>query len=320
MALLAVAASWGATFVMVKEALDQTGPLTFVAFRFWLAALAMAPLLVRPWRGADPASAASVAEAATHDGAIVGAATHGGAIGTAAMSGSAPARALPGGVALAGVLIGICLFAGYALQTAGLQFTGAGRAGFITGLNVVIVPLLAAKVGRQRVGRAVAAGVALAAVGLGLLSLGDITSQPLAASVGDLLVLGCALAFALHIVAVGQFAALHDAVRLTFVQIATVAAAGTVAALVWERPTLGELFAVWPAAAFTGLVCTALAFGAQVTAQRFTSPTHTALVFSTEPVFGLVFAYWLGNERLGAAELGGCALILAGMVLAQLDE
>ena len=283
LALLGVAAAWGATFVMVKDALDQVGPLTFVAFRFGLSALAMLPFLLR-----------------------------------------APRRARPdrtrGGVALAGALVGTFLFAGYALQTAGLQFTGAGRAGFITGLNVVIVPLLAATLGRQRIGRPVVIGVALAMAGLALLSLGDLASQPLAASLGDLLVLGCAVAFALHILAVGRFAVLHDVLCLTFVQIAAVAVFATLAALLWEQPTVESLVAVWPAAAFTGLICTVVAFSIQVQAQRFTSPTHTALVFSTEPVFAAAFAYWLGGEVFGPAELLGCGLILAGMVLAQLDE
>ena len=301
LALLGVAAAWGATFVMVKDALDLVGPLTFVAFRFGLSALAMLPFLLRPRR---PAVAVTDGDGATSSGASRAAGTY------------RPGRS----VAVAGALVGAFLFAGYALQTAGLQFTGAGRAGFITGLNVVIVPMLAATLGRQRVGRLVAVGVALATAGLALLSLGDLASQPFGAGLGDLLVLGCAIAFALHILAVGRFAARHDVLRLTFAQIAAVALFSTLAALIWERPSTTSLVAVWPAAAFTGLICTVVAFSIQVQAQRFTSPTRTALVFSTEPVFALVFAYWLGGKLFGPSELLGCALILLGMVLAQLDE
>ncbi|MDP8922451.1 MAG: DMT family transporter [Chloroflexota bacterium] len=289
LALLAVAAAWGATFVMVKDALDQVGPLTFVAFRFGLSAAAMLPFLRRP-----PRLLASTVHAGR------------GRLGR--------------DIAGAGMLVGAFLFAGYALQTGGLQFTGAGRAGFITGLNVVIVPVLAATLGRQRIGRVAASGVTLAMAGLILLSLGDLAAEPLAINVGDLLVLGCAVAFALHILAVGRFAARHDVVGLAFTQIAAVAAFSTLAALIWEQPSLAALVAVWPAAAFTGLVCTVIAFTVQVQAQRSTSPTHTALVFSTEPVFAALFAYWLGGERFGPAELLGCALILLGMIVAQLGE
>ena len=305
LALLGVAAAWGATFVMVKDALDQVGPLTFVAFRFGLSAAAMLPFLLRPARAprpGPPSEGWQPSQTGRWQPRRTGA--------------WQPSRS----VVVAGALVGTFLFAGYALQTAGLQFTGAGRAGFITGLNVVIVPVLAATLGRQRVGRLAAAGVALATLGLALLSLGALTTQPFAVNVGDLLVLGCAVAFALHILAVGRFAALHDVLRLTFAQIAAVAVFGLLAALLWEQPSAASLIAVWPAAAFTGLVCTVIAFTIQVQAQRFTSPAHTALVFSTEPVFAAVFAYWLGGELFGPSELLGCALILLGMIVAQLDE
>ena len=284
LALLGVACVWGATFVMVKDALDAVGPLTFVAYRFALAALAMLPFVALRTSGK---------RAVDHPSEL--------------------SRLI-----WAGLVVGTCLFAGYGFQTAGLQFTGAGRAGFITGLSVVIVPVLSATVDRQPIGRAVAAGVALATVGLALLSLADLTSQPFAVGLGDLLVLGCAWSFALHILAVGRFAPGMSTIGLTLAQIVVVALLSGVAAAIWEAPTVVGLLAVWPAAAFTGLLCTVVAFAVQTRAQRFTSPTHTALIFSTEPVFAVLFAYLLADERLGPAELAGCALILAGMLLAQL--
>ena len=286
LALLAVAGAWGATFVMVKDALAEVGPLTFVALRFALGAAAMLPFLRAGWVGETSADS------------------------------SWARRGAP--LARAGVLAGICLFAGYAFQTAGLQFTGAGRAGFITGLSVVIVPIVSALARRHPVGRAAAFGVGLATCGLALLSADALGAEPWSVSVGDLLVFGCAWAFALHILALGRFAPEYGAVGLAFVQILAVALLSAAAAAIWEQPTWHELVAATPAAAFTGLICTGLAFAVQTHAQRFTTPTHTALIFSAEPVFAAAFAYLVAGERLGGPELLGCGLILLGMLVVQL--
>jgi drug/metabolite transporter (DMT)-like permease len=268
LALLGVSGVWGATFVMVKDALADVGPLTFVAFRFGPAALALLPLLRLRRVGWT-----------SDDGG----------------PNSAP------GLARAGTVVGVCLFAGYAFQTAGLQFTGAGRAGFITGLSVVIVPLLSAVLERRPIERAVGLGVLSATAGLALLSLGDPAARALELNLGDVLVFGCAWGFALHILAVGRLAPGRSAVRLAFAQILVVAVLSGAAALIWERPTWDGLVAVWPAAAFTGLLCTVVGFTVQTRAQSFTSPSHTALIFSTEPVFAALFAYAFAGERLGVS-------------------
>ncbi len=286
LALLAVAVAWGITFVVVKEALNAVGPFTFVALRFAWGAAAMAPLVL---------------------------------LGRGVMSRGDILR--PNGtvsLARAGSLTGACLFAGYAFQTAGLQVTSAGRAAFITGLSVVIVPILVALVAHQPVGRAAGAGVGLATLGLALLSAEALSIDLETTGIGDLLVLGCAFAFALHIFLLGRFAPRHDVVRLTTVQIITVAALSGIAVAIWEAPAWEGLVAAWPAAAFTGVLCTALAFAVQTEAQRFTTPTHTALIFSTEPVFGALFAAAFAGERFGGTELAGCGLILLGMLVVQL--
>ncbi len=214
----------------------------------------------------------------------------------------------------AGGLVGAFLFAGYAFQTVGLQYTTAAKSGFITGLAVVIVPFAALLVLRQRPGRGAIAGVLLATAGLALLTLrGDLTL-----AYGDLITLGCAFAFALQIVFVGRFAPRVAVASLTTAQLATVTVASVACALAAEQPTLYLPAEVWAAAAFLALAGTALAFIVQSMAQRFTSPTHTALIFATEPVFALLFAVLLAGERLGARALLGCALILAGMLVAEL--
>jgi drug/metabolite transporter (DMT)-like permease len=176
------------------------------------------------------------------------------------------------------------------------------------------VPAIAAVVSRRWPAPALLLGVGLAAGGLGLLSL----REAAAVQLGDLLVLGCALAFALHILVLGHLALRFDVLSLTTWQIVGAAALTTVGAALFEQPSAAQLGAILPAAAFTGLFATVAAFYLQTQAQRFTTPTHTALIFSTEPVFAGLFGYLLAGERLDGQALLGCGLILAGMLVAQL--
>ena len=274
LALLLVALIWGSTFVLVKEAVSQVKPLSFIALRFALATLTMALLFRRRLR-------------------------------------TLGRRGL-----LAGALIGLFLTAGYGFQTAGLQYTTASKAGFITGLSVVIVPFAAWLILGRRPASNGLAGVILATIGLALLSLQ--MGERLAIGRGDLLVLACSLSFALHIVTVGAFAPRMDPLALATAQIGVVALVSGVLALIVERDGSGFSGLVWFAALFTGLLATALAFAVQTAAQVFTTPTHTALIFATEPVFAALFGYLLAEERLTGRALLGCGLILAGMVVAEL--
>lgn len=286
LALLMVTLIWGATFVMVKGAVAGFPVFAFLAVRFLLASLALLPLVATRLRSASSEKRSRATREASR-------------------------RHLR-----AGGIVGLLLFAGYALQTIGLRYTTASKAGFITGLSVAIVPLLSALLLRRAPDRLAILGVALATLGLALLSLGE----DLTVNRGDLLVLGCALAFASHIVAVGAFAPRMDALTLAFFQIATVALVSGLTSLAVERPWPAMPGHVLFAAAFTGVLATSLAFAVQTAAQRFTSPTHTALIFAAEPVFAALFGYLLAGERLGSRGLMGCALILAGMIVAELGR
>jgi drug/metabolite transporter (DMT)-like permease len=275
LALLAVTAVWGSSFVIVKEALLSLPPFTFIALRFALATAVLTALL---WRRLGRLSRRDVGN---------------------------------------GLIVGTFLFGGFALQTLGLGLTQASTAGFITGLSVVLVPIVAYLWLRHRPGVGSALGVLLATAGLGLLSLGD----KLELATGDLLVLGCAVAFALHIVAVGRFVPHVDGSGFTIVQVAFVAVIASVVGLSTERLDLAALtLPVIASVLFMGVCATAFAFLMQNVAQRFTSPTHTALVFTMEPVFAAVFAYVLLSEQLSARALIGGLLILAGMLLAELRK
>jgi len=217
-----------------------------------------------------------------------------------------------------GLEVGVVLFLGYALQTVGLQFTSASRSGFITGLAVVFVPLGAAVLYRHRPPAATLAGVSLSVLGMALLSFG--AGESLSIASGDVLTLGCALAFTAQILAVGRYAPRVDPIQLTFTQVLVTAVLSLGMAAALEIFPARHIGAVAPAVGFTALFATVGAYYVQVRAQRFTTPTHTALIFALEPVFAAIFATTLGGERLAAHELAGCALILAGMLAAQLDR
>jgi drug/metabolite transporter (DMT)-like permease len=221
---------------------------------------------------------------------------------------------LSGAELRAGALIGVFLFLGYGFQTLGLQFSTAARAGFVTGLSVLIVPPFAYLALRHRVGRGVVAGIALAAVGMYLLSF----DGPITVGVGDVLVFCCAVAFAAHIVSISVYAPRFDPIRLAIVQTGFVAVLASVVAVVSERPLGAPSSAAWIAAGYTGIVGTAAVLGVQTSVQRFTSPAHAALIFSLEPVFAALFAYIVVGETLGPAGWLGGALILGGMLVAEL--
>lgn len=229
----------------------------------------------------------------------------------------APAlRRLTGEAWRHGAVLGGFLFAGYALQTLGLQRTEASKAGFITGMFVVFTPLLSALVLRRRPGVPALAGVALATAGLALLSL----SGSLVPRYGDVLVLGCALAFAAHIVGLGAWAPRHPALPLTVVQLLVAGLLHASVALVTEVPTASYRWDAYVVLAIgsTALLASALAFWVQTLAQRVIPPTRTAIILTMEPVFAGLFGYLLLDERLTGRGWLGSALILAGMLTAEL--
>jgi drug/metabolite transporter (DMT)-like permease len=272
-ALLVVAFIWGATFVMVKDAVAATEPMTFLAVRFALAAAAMVAFAPRALARADRSTWK------------------------------------------AGALAGTLLFMGYALQTYGLRYTSATKAGFLTGLTSVIVPLGAWLWLSRRPSRRQLVGVGLATVGLAALSVAP--GERLVLEPGDALVALCAVAFAGQILVLDRYAPRLDPMSLASVELVTTA--GLSAALAplfgWSGGVPADI-TVWAAAAFTGVFATALAFAVQTKAQALTDATHTALLFATEPVWAAAVGAVAG-ERLTPAVWLGCGVILAGMLVVE---
>lgn len=211
----------------------------------------------------------------------------------------------------AGFVIGLALFGGYAFQTVALQHTTAANAGFITGLSVVLVPLFVAGLTRTLPSPLAVLGVACATIGLGLLAVqGDFT-----VGYGDFLVFCCALCFATHIILVGRYAPCLDPVLLAIIQIGTVAFISFLIAPVLESFPVTLAPSVQIALLATAIPATALAFLIQNKAQKFTSPTHTAVIFTMEPVFAGLAAWLWGGETLEIRQWIGGAVIVLGMLI-----
>jgi drug/metabolite transporter (DMT)-like permease len=213
----------------------------------------------------------------------------------------------------AGVLLGIFLFLGYSFQTFGLLYTTASNAGFITGLSVIFVPLFSTLINKEKPGGGVISGALCAAAGLALISGFGVTEF----NVGDLLVLCCAFSFALHIIYVGKFTALYSTVWLVALQIGVVAVCSGFFSLFLESDSNTFQPAVWPALIITALFATSFAFFVQNYMQRFTSPSHTAIILTSEPVFSAVFSVLLLQESLTPYAYWGGALIVLGMLLSE---
>jgi len=216
----------------------------------------------------------------------------------------------------AGLLLAVPLIAGFLTQTYGLKATTASKAGFITGMHVVFTPLLEYTIGRRKVLPYQTAGVAVALVGLGLLTLEGF-GRP---SAGDLLVLACAFAFGLHIVMLGHYSPRHDGFLLSFTQMVWSA---VLAAVISGRDMAQALSfgpeVVW-SVTYLGATGTALAYLVQTIAQKYTPPTRAALIMQSEPVFAALFAWLLIGERMAAKQFAGAALILLGILVCQIGD
>jgi drug/metabolite transporter (DMT)-like permease len=268
--LIAVTAVWGVTFVQVKDAVALYPLFAFLALRFAIASLTLAPPGVRRLRS----------------------------LGRRGWAAGAFAGALLGG--------------GYAVQTAGLERTSVSSTGFITGMGVVLTPVLALALFRARVPAAAWIGVALSTIGLALLA--GVHGGSVA---GDLLVLAGAGLYSLQMVLMERYAPRFDAIAFTLVEMLA-----SFAGLLAIAVALGQLhvphgWTVWGALLVTGVFASALAFLAQTWAQRRATATQTALAFSLEPVWAAFFGFTLAGDRLGAIGWLGCAVIMAGIVVAE---
>lgn len=214
-----------------------------------------------------------------------------------------------------GLLLGLMLFGGFALQTLALVYTSASNTAFLTGLNVVFVPLLSSLVFKQRIMLPLKAGVVFAFVGLYLLC----AKQGWSLNSGDILGVLCALFIAIHIIYTGRYAGTCDIYWLTTLQIGMIGFLSSGVALATGHTILVFHPDILQALIICILFATIFAYLVQTTMQRFISPSNTALIFCMEPVFAALCAYVVSGEQLGVRGLIGAVCILAGMGLSQVS-
>ena len=219
---------------------------------------------------------------------------------------------LPWSAVVGGVGAGALLATAYGLQTAGLDLTTVSSTGFITGLYVVLTPIIALVLFRTPVAAAAWVGVALAVAGLLMLN-----GVPGGSALGNALVLGNAVAQSFQIVAMERFAPRYDARALTFLQMAVACLAFTVIAVARGELTMPEGGTVWFALVVTGVFAGALGYLVATWVQSRTTAARAALVFTLEAPFAALFGVLLLSERLGVLGWAGCAVMLAGIVLAE---
>jgi drug/metabolite transporter (DMT)-like permease len=269
-ALVAMTAIWGGTFLIVQNSISRMPVMDFLAIRFTVAALVM--IVIRPtcvryitWKGSGRAA-----------------------------------------------LIGTALASGYIAQTYGLLYASASVSGFITGMFVVLTPVMAWIFLRQKTSLKTWLAVALATAGLGLISLKGWSVGP-----GELLTLACAFFFAIHIVGLGQWSPKHETYSFSMMQIAVVAIISLGASApggIMLPPDAG----VWIAVGITAIFATALAFLVQTWAQSLVTPTRAAVVMTMEPVFAGIFGVFIGGNQLTAQIIAGAICVLAAMFIVQI--
>ena len=269
---------WGTTFVVVKDALSDSSVYVYLALRFSLAALILGAIFHRSLRQLDKKSI------------------------------------------WAGAQIGLFMLGGYVFQTAGLQYTTPSKAGFITGCSVLLVPLLLAFFGKPINGW-IWAGVAAALLGLYFLT---VPPEGFAAlNKGDVLVFLCAVMFAFQLILIGRHVEHHSIGGLAFLQVAVTAVFCAILVPVFAATHIDPPRLAWTrmfifALLVTSIVSTVIGFYLQVWAQKHTSSTHAAILLTLEPVFAALTSWLVAHERLGPRALFGAALILFGILMAEL--
>ena len=270
---------WGATFVVVKNALDHASVFIFLAVRFTVAAVLMLAF------------------------------------------GSRKPVAFEREDLFAGLRLGCFMFSGYAFQTAGLQYTTPSKSGFVTGSSVVLVPLLLAIFWGRRLTRGAYAGALVAVFGLYFLT---IPAEGIAyLNRGDVLTFVAAGLYAVHIILVGEYTKQHSARALSLMQVVACAAMAWVLAVVaaairWQPARFEWRWELYVGILVCAVFATALAFSIQLWAQRYTTPSHAAILFTLEPVFAVMTSFLLIGERLSKRSLLGAVFVLGGILVAEM--
>ena len=285
--LLLTATIWGVAFVAQSVGMDYVGPFTFLCARSVIGGLVLLPV-VAVLRQNGPGHAKETPETRR----------------------KARWTLLQGGVCC-----GVVLCLASALQQIGILYTSVGKAGFLTACYILIVPLLGLFFGRK-CGKLVWGGVALALIGLYCLCITD----GLRLNAGDVLMLGSALLFSAHILVIDHFTPLTDGVQMSCIQFFVCGAIAAIGMFVFEQPSWGALLAAWKPVLYAGVLSSGVAYTLQIIGQKGMNPTVASLIMSLESVISVLAGWLILGQTLSLREIGGCALMFAAIVLAQLPE
>lgn len=283
LALLLTAMIWGSAFVAQSVGMDYVGPFTFQAARSLLGSLVLLPVIFVMDRRGNEKKPANPAQRKY--------------------------------LLLSGLACGILLFTASAMQQVGLQYTTAGKSGFLTSLYIILVPLFGLLLGKK-VTPWIWISILLAAVGLYLLCGGGAFSL----GKGELLTLGCAVAFSFHILLIDRVSPHLDGVRLSCLQFFVCGVISLVFMAFTEKPQLSGLLQCWLPICYAGVLSSGVGYTLQIIGQSKTDPTVASLLMSLESVFSVIFGWLLLHQRLSGPELLGCALVFGGVILAQLPK
>ena len=279
LALMVATVSWGSAFIAQSVGMDYIGPFTFQTMRSVLAV----PFLIIVIFIMERNPAESVK------------------------------KWLQPALWKAGLPCGIALFIAAGLQQMGIVHTTAGKAGFITAMYIVLVPILGIFL-RKKPPFTAWISVGMAVIGLYLLSCVGVTQV----NIGDLYLLGCALGYAVQITLVDQVSSELDGLRLNCVQSLFCGIFSGVVMLITEEPVLSNILACWVPLVYAGVFSLGIAFSLQIIGQKYLEPTPASLIMSLESVFAVLFGWLLLNEQMTSAELTGCALVFGAVILSQL--
>ena len=280
--LVLTALIWGCAFVAQSVGMDYVGPFTFNMARFLIGAIVLLPVI---WF-MDRQRKTGAEKGAGQKTLIIG-----------------------------GICCGIALAVASTLQQWGILFTTVGKAGFITAMYIVIVPLLGIFIGKK-VRPLIIGCVAIAVVGFYFLCM----TESLRLGLGDFLVLLCAIAFSIHILVIDHFSPKVDGVKMSAIQFLTAAIISAVPTLLWEQPVFTEILQAWQPVLYAGVMSCGVAYTLQIIAQKNADPTVASLLLSLESVFSVLAGWVLLGQGLSLKELFGCVLIFCAIILAQLSE
>ncbi len=274
---------WGAAFVAQSVGMDYVGPFTYLCSRSVIGGIVLLPLIKFFGNKSDniPAS-----DSKSKKVLIIG-----------------------------GICCGLALFIASSFQQAGIKYTTVGKAGFITSLYMIVVPIAGILLGRKS-SKKVWVSVVIAIIGMYFLCMNGESGI----NKGDLLVLCASFGFSFHILVIDHFSPKVNGIKMSCIQFWVCAAASGICMFIFEKPDINSILSAWASILYAGALSSGVGYTLQIIAQKDIDPTVASLICSLESVFSVLFGWILLNQALSAKELFGCVLVFIGVVLTQIPD